>query len=109
MNRWKWTALSAFALLILTNILWLFIWVYSAIDAGVTYTYQQESLDRKTQAVDLLGGLIVKGSREYSKKDMLYMLRQAHKDAFIVDEGNTIHIDGVQFIFENGKLSKIKG
>jgi hypothetical protein len=57
----------------------------------------------------LLGALLVKGGQQYTKKDVLYILRQLNKDAFIVEEENLINIDDVKFIFINGKLSEVKG
>lgn len=105
MKKWKWSFFITLALLVATNIFWL----YSAIDAGVTYTYQQVSLDDKSKAVKILGELIVKGGQKYTKKDILHILRQANKEAFIVEQENLINVEGVQFIFKNGKLSEIKG
>jgi len=57
----------------------------------------------------MLGELIVKGTQKYTKKDILHILRQANKDAFIVEEDNLIDVEGVKFIFTNGKLSDVKG
>ena len=105
MNKWKLSFFIVLTLLVVTNCIWL----YKAIDAGVTYTYQQVSYDEKSKAVEMLGSLVVKGGQEYTKKDILYILRQANKDAFIVEEENLINVDGVQFIFNNGKLSEVKG
>ena len=105
MKKWKWSFFVALALLIATNILWL----YTAIDAGVTYTYQQASLDDKEKAVEMLGMLVVKGRQQYTKKDILHILRQSNKDAFIVEEENLIDVEGVKFIFVNGRLSAVKG
>ena len=105
MKKWKWSFFVTLVLLVATNIFWL----YSIIDAGVTYTYQQVSYDEKSKAVIILGELIIKGGQKYTKKDILYILRQAYKDAFIVEEENLINIEGVQFIFREGRLSEIKG
>ena len=105
MNKWKWAFFVTLAILIATNSFW----VYSAVDAGVTYTYQQVSLDDKSRAVKMLGELIVKGAHKYTKKDILHILRQSNKDAFIVEEENLIDVEGVKFIFTNGKLSDVKG
>jgi hypothetical protein len=105
MNKWKLSFFITLIALVITNSFWL----YKAIDAGVTYTYQQVSLDEKSKAVKLLGALLVKGGQQYTKKDVLYILRQLNKDAFIVEEENLINIDDVKFIFINGKLSEVKG
>lgn len=105
MKRWKRAFLVTLAILVATNL----IWFYSVIDSGVTYTYQQVSLDEKSRAVKMFGELIVKGGQKYTKKDILHILRQANKEAFIVEEENSIDVEGVKFIFTNGKLSEVKG
>jgi len=105
MNIWKTSFFITLLILIVTNLFWL----YVVIDNGVTYTYQQTSLNEKDKAIDMLGSLIVKGGQRYTKKEILHLLRQANQDAFIVDEKNTIDVDGVQFIFNHGKLSNIQG
>ena len=105
MKKWKWSFFITLIILIITNILWL----YAAIDAGVTYTYQQVSLDERSNSVEILGKLIVKGGQKYTKKDILHILRQENKESFIVEEKNSISIDGVDFIFKENKLSEVKG
>jgi hypothetical protein len=57
----------------------------------------------------MLGALVVKGGRQYTKKDVLNIVRQMNKDAFLVEEENLSDVDGVKFIFVNGKLSEVKG
>ena len=105
MNKWKVPFFATLALLLATNIFW----VYTVIDAGISYTYQQDSFERKSKSVEMLGALIVKGGQQYTKKDILHILRQENKKAFIVEEENQIDVEGVKFIFVNGKLSEVKG
>jgi hypothetical protein len=105
MNQWKVSFFVAVVVLIATNIFWL----YSAIDAGVTYTYQQVSLDEKSKAVGMLSALVVKGGQQYTKKDIHHILCQVNKDAFIVEEENLMDVDSVKFFFTNGKLSEVTG
>lgn len=105
MNKWKSSFFIILIALVVTNSFWL----YKAIDAGVKYTYQQVTLDEKTKAVEMLGALLVKNDQQYTKKDVLYILRQLNKDAFIVEQENLINIKGVKFIFINDKLSEVKG
>lgn len=64
MKKWKISFFVTLLALLATNTIWL----YKAIDAGVTYTYQQVSLDDKSKTVEMLGKLIAKGGNEYSKK-----------------------------------------
>jgi hypothetical protein len=103
MNKWKVSFFATLTLLIFSNLFWL----YSAIDAGVTYTYQRVSLDDLSDAHSFLGELVVKGGKEYSQKDILHLVRQSYPNAFIVEEGNKIVVNNVTFTFEGGKLSKV--
>lgn len=103
MNKWKVSFFVTLILLLASNIFWL----YSAIDTGVTYTYQQVSLDDLNDAHRFLGELVVKGGKEYSQKDILHLIRQSNPNAFIVEEGNKIMANKVTFTFEGGKLSKV--
>ena len=105
MNKWKLSFFIVLLLLLTSNVFWL----YTVVDGGVTYTYQQVSLDEKTKSLEMLGELMVKGSKEYTKKDILHLLRQTNKDSFIVEEKHSISIDGVKFIFKNGVLAKVSG
>ena len=103
MKKWKVSFFVTLTLLIFSNLFWL----YSAIDTGVTYTYQQVSLDDLRDAHSFLGKLVVKGGKEYSQKDILHLIRQSYPDAFIVEEGNKIVVNNVTFTFEDGKLSNV--
>ena len=75
MKYWKKLFFITLVLLIVSNLFWL----YSTIDAGVTYTYKQVSLEEKSKAINMLGSLIVKGGQKYTKRDILHILRQANK------------------------------
>ncbi len=105
MKIWKSSFFVTALLLAVTNIFWL----YSSIDAGVSYSYQQVSLDEKIESVKMLSELIISGAQKYSKKDILHILRNKNKDAFIVEVEDYISVNGVKFIFTNGKLSNVEG
>jgi len=66
MKKWKWSFFITLTLLIVTNLFWF----YSVLDVGVTYTYQQVSLDDKAKSVKMLGELIVKGGQIVPRKRM---------------------------------------
>ena len=100
MNKWK----VAFFVMLTTLILSNGFWVCSAIDSGISYTYQQASLDDIGEANKFLGELIVKGGKEYNQKDILHLIRQSYPNAFIVEEDNLIKINYVTFEFKNNKL-----
>lgn len=103
MNNWKVSFFVTLTLLVGSNLFWL----YSAIDAGIKYKYQQVSLDDLSDAHSFLGDLVVKGGKEYSQKDILHLVRQSYPNAFIVEDGNKIIVNNVTFTFEGGKLSKV--
>lgn len=105
MNKWKVSFFVSLLALLITSSVWL----YTALDMSVSYTYQQVSLDEKENAMNMLGALIVEGGKMHAQKDILHFLRKTNKDAFIVENENIITIRGVKFIFENGRLSEVKG
>lgn len=105
MNKWKVSFFVCLLTLVVSNLFWL----YLIIDSGITYTYQQVSLDEKHESVKTLGALIVKGAKEYTQKDILHLLRQVRPSAFIVEDLNSISVDGLSFIFKEGKLVEVKG
>ena len=104
MKRYKQSFFISLVILLLSNVFW----IYVVIDNGLTYTYQQVTLNEKENSVKLLGELIVKNGQKYTKKDILYILHQEHMNAFIIEEDNLINIEGVKFIFINDRLAKIE-
>jgi hypothetical protein len=102
---WKRYFFITLILLIVANAFW----IYKSIDFGVTYTYQQVTLDDKIRNIKLLGSLVVEGAKNYSKKDLLHILRKINPSAFIVEEENRINCEGVQFFFKNNVLVEVKG
>ncbi len=80
---------------------------YALIDSAVSYTYLTSSFDQERQANVALGQLVVAGSKSYTKKDILHLLRQAKPTAFIVEEGNKVWFEGVLFRFESDRLVRV--
>ena len=105
MKVWKILFFVGLSLLVISNLFW----IYIAIDAGISQTYQKETLEEKQKAVIVLGDLIVKYGQNYSKKDILHILRQYRSEALIVDSGEYIDFDGIKFYFADEKLIKIEG
>ena len=103
MNKWKASFFFCLAVLIVSNLFWL----YVVFDSGVTQTYQQVTIDDQNEIINALGDLIVEGEKEYNKKDILYLLRKTKPDALIVEEENKIYYEKVQFIFENDRLIEV--
>jgi hypothetical protein len=104
MNKWK---LAFFVVLIiaLASNGYLF---YHIVDSGISYSYLHDEYDARLRQYDALGELVVAGADEYTKSDILHLLRQAKKDAFIVEEEDAIHFDGIRFIFDGDKLTNIE-
>lgn len=104
MNKWK---VGFFAVLLvgLASNAYLF---YQLVDSGVSYSYLHDSYTTETRRFEAMGGLVVAGADEYSKADILHLLRQANKDAFIVEEENVIHYEGIKFSFEGDKLASVE-
>jgi len=104
MNKWK-VAFFVVLLVGLASNAYLF---YLLLDTGISYGYLHDSYTDETRRFNALGDLVIAGADEYSKADILHLLRQANKDAFIVEEDNAIHYEGVRFVFESDKLSGVE-
>jgi hypothetical protein len=103
-NKWKIAFLITVPILLVSNIFF----IYMVIDTGISYSYLQDSFKHHSQSESALGKLIVEGSKNYSQKDILHLLRQAKPEEFIVEEDNKIFYSGNTFIFENDRLVKIQ-
>ena len=104
MNKWK---VAFFVVLIfgLASNGYLF---YHLVDSGISYSYLHDDYGAQTKQLNALGELVVAGAEEYTKADILHLLRQAKKDAFIVEEEDAIYFDGIKFVFVEDKLTKIE-
>jgi hypothetical protein len=100
LNKWKISFFVCLVAFIATCVLL----IYNTIDLGVSYTYLEQSYDEKSQANEVLGNLIVKGGKEYSQQDFLYLLRKEYPKELIVEDGNIIKIGWNMFVFKDGKL-----
>lgn len=92
-------------ILVVTNVFW----IYIVIDNGITHTYQQVTFEKKLETIKILSDFLVKEGEKYTKKDILYMLRQRNKESFIVEKENSINIENIKFIFKNNILIEIEG
>ncbi len=104
MNKWK-VAFFGVLILALASNGYLF---YHLVDSGISYSYLHDSYTAETRRFGALGDLVVAGADDYTKADVLHLLRQANKDAFIVEEEDFIHFEGVRFVFERDKLTKVE-
>ena len=104
MNRWKAAFFVALAIAVVSNVLWLM----QAIDSGISYSYLADSYDHEKRRFESLGSLVVAGSADYSQADVLHLLRQADSDAFIVEEGQSITLDGIVLVFNDDRLAEVR-
>lgn len=77
------------------------------IDQAATNKYTEMELHSQKQAVSELGNLIVTGIESTSKKDVVFLLRQANSDAFIVDDEEQVIYQNISFYFKNDRLVSI--
>ena len=103
MNKWKVAFFVVLFLGIASNA-YLF---YHLVDGGISYSYLQDSYTRESRRFNALGELVIAGSEDYTKADVLYLLRQANEDAFIVEEDNVIHFEEIKFGFESDRLTSV--
>ncbi|MGB0204287.1 MAG: Imm58 family immunity protein [Neptuniibacter sp.] len=104
LKTWKFAFIITLLLLVGSNLFWFMV----VIDQAVTDKYQSMNIYHQEQVIREMGQLIVSGSKDYNKKDILHLLRQANKEAFITEEENTIIYENVYFTFENDKLVKVQ-
>ena len=104
MNRWKIAFFSAVAALVLSTGYFLF-WL---VDAGISYSYLTDSYNEQVTKVEKLGDLVVQGSVDYTRADILHLLRQSDPDGFIVEEGDRIHYSGITFTFTDDRLTDVQ-
>ena len=104
MNRWKLVFLITVPLLLVCNVFL----IYTLIDTTVSYSYLKDSFKHHSQSESALGKLVIEGSKEYSQKDILHLLRQAAPEEFIVEEENRIFYSGNTLVFEGDRLVKIQ-
>jgi hypothetical protein len=104
MKKWKAGFLGALALLVVSNLFW----VYVFIDQAVSYSYLQESMADKENSISVMGELLVEAGKDYGQKDVLHLLRLKYPDDFIVEEGDKIIMGNVFFLFKNDKLAAVQ-
>jgi hypothetical protein len=104
LNRWK----IAFFFAVPTLVLCTGYLLFRLVDAGISYSYLHDSHDEQAAKFEKLGELIVQGSRDYSKADILHLLRQSDPDGFIVEEDDRIHYAGITFSFIDDRLTDIQ-
>jgi hypothetical protein len=104
MNKWK-VAFFVVLILGLASNGYLF---YHLVDSGISYSYLHDDYDAQSRQINALGELVVAGADEYTKADILHLLRQAKKDAFIVEEDDAIYFEGIRFSFEGETLTKVE-
>ncbi len=104
MNRWKIAFFTTAAALVVS----LGCLVYWFVDSATSYSYLTDSFNEQTAKVEILGELIVLGSAEYSKADILHLLRQSNPDGFIVEDGDRILYSGITFSFVDDRLIDVQ-
>ena len=100
MRRWKIVFAVVIVVLITSNAFW----AYAVLDQSVTAKYAGQVLDVQARAIERPGRPIVQDSGSHSRQDVLFLLRQADPDAFIVDDGQTIGYEGISFRLDGDRL-----
>ena len=103
MKKWKTLFFISLVLLVVSNLFW----IYTSLDAGVTQTYQNDSIEKQEKVINILGEMLVEGYKKYSQQELLFLLRQKYPDGFIVKEENEVIYQGIHFVFENDSLVSV--
>lgn len=102
-KSWKAGFWFCFIVLLVSNAYWCLV----VFDQALTNKYTEMELHSQKQAVIELGNLIVTGIESTSKKDVVFLLRQANPDAFIVDDKQQVIYQDISFYFKNDRLVSI--
>ena len=102
-KSWKAGFWCCFIGLLVSNVYWCLV----VIDQAATNKYTEMDLHSQRQAVSELGNLIVTGIESTSKKDVVFLLRQANPDAFIMDDNQQVIYQNISFYFKNDRLVSI--
>ena len=102
-TSWKAGFWFCFFVLLVSNGYWCLV----VIDQAATNKYTEMELYSQKQANNELGNLIVSGIASTSKKDVVFLLRQANPDAFIVDDEEQVIYQNISFYFKNDRLVSI--
>ena len=104
MNRWKMAFVVAVLAAIGTNAYWVTMFV----DEATSYSYAMDSCREIGDRFTALRDLVIAGTAEYTQSDILHLLRQANPDAFIIEDGNSIYFEGIEFAFEDDRLTTVR-
>jgi len=102
-NRWKWAFWGSITILLpIVAIL-----LYAVVDNIVTIDYMTQGYSETKQDFRRLADIYPKNT--YTKKDIVYILRQHSPDAFIVETECNVQIDGLRFEFtKDNKFTNIE-
>ena len=101
MNKWKIAFWICFALLVLV----IMFSAYSIIDQGVTLTYQKEGYTNTENDLDQL--IIIIKKTDLTKSQIKNELKDHKLYEYMNFDSDTISLDRVLLIFENGKLKNV--
>lgn len=100
-NRWKF----AFWIVVPLLTLCLVFAAYTIIDNGITNTYMKVGFEDTVKAYSALARVFPKN---YSKKDIVFLLRKSQPDMLISEEKTKVRCDAGIFYFDQaGNLEKI--
>jgi hypothetical protein len=101
--RWKAACVVTVLLLVGSNLFW----IYSMVDFGITYSYQQDALDGYKSNAETLARITQTLAPNLTKEELLALAHQFYADADIVDKDGAIWVAGVGFVFDGDRLRKI--
>jgi predicted metal-dependent TIM-barrel fold hydrolase len=102
MMSWKHAFFAAVALVIASNLAWLYVMV----DHGVTDTYTEVSRQEMAADLSMMKRLLPDAAR-LTRQDIVALLRETDPDALIVDDSAGVSVGGLRFEFERGRLARV--
>jgi hypothetical protein len=102
MMNWKRAFVAAVALVIASNLAWL----YVEVDHGVTDTHTE--VTRQEMAADLrMMKRLLPNAARLTQRDIVTLLRDTDPDALIVEDSARVSVRGLRFEFEAGRLTRV--
>ena len=103
-KAWKWGCLSLVGGLIVTNVLW----TYRSLDQSVTISYMHDCYRQTEEDPDVLRDLLPQLDISTTQRDLVVLLRRMSPEGFIMGSGDSVSIEGLEFVFESGQLEAVK-
>jgi hypothetical protein len=93
----------ALILLLVTNLVWLYIFV----NQSVSYDYTREEYKHRINEAKLMRELMLDFSKDKNKKEIMKIIKLKYSSHILKEENGIFFIDSIGLKFDEDKLTKI--